>query len=72
MTQALPGVRRSEIVSEPISFHLLISLLSPWVECNFPIPPGIYEDVCIIVQESLLLASMSHQTHLIGLGGPAS
>jgi hypothetical protein len=23
------------------------------VECNFPIPPGIYEDVCAIVQKKL-------------------
>jgi hypothetical protein len=39
------------------------------VECNFHIPPGIYEDVCTIVQKSSLLASMSCRTHLIGLGG---
>jgi hypothetical protein len=26
---------------------------TPWVERNFPIPPGIYEDVCAIVQKKL-------------------
>jgi hypothetical protein len=26
---------------------------TPWVEHNFPIPPGIYEDVCAIVQKKL-------------------
>jgi hypothetical protein len=26
---------------------------APWVERNFPIPPGIYEDVCAIVQKRL-------------------
>jgi hypothetical protein len=40
-----------------------------WVEHNFPIPPGIYEDICAIIQKSLRLASMSRQTHLIGLTG---
>jgi hypothetical protein len=24
------------------------------VECNFPIPPGIYEDICAIVQKKLV------------------
>jgi hypothetical protein len=26
---------------------------TPWVERNFPIPPGIYEDICAIVQKKL-------------------
>jgi hypothetical protein len=26
---------------------------TPWVEQNFPIPPGIYEEVCAIVQKKI-------------------
>jgi hypothetical protein len=54
----------------PVNFPVVPH--TPWVERNFPIPPGIYEDVCAIVQKSLLLASMSRRTHLIDLGGFAS
>jgi hypothetical protein len=35
----------------PVNFPVVPH--TPWVECNFPIPPGIYEDVCAIVQKKL-------------------
>jgi hypothetical protein len=31
----------------PVDFPIVPH--TPWVECNFPISPGIYEDVCAIV-----------------------
>jgi hypothetical protein len=51
----------------PVDFPVVPHTL--WVERNFPIPPGIYEDICATVQKSLQLASISRRTHLIGLGG---
>jgi hypothetical protein len=54
----------------PVNFPVIP--YTPWVERNFPIPPGIYEDICAIAQKDLLLASMSCRTHLIDLGGFAS
>jgi hypothetical protein len=36
----------------PVNFPVII-LHTLWVERNFPIPPGIYEDVCAIVQKKL-------------------
>jgi hypothetical protein len=35
----------------PVDFPVIPH--TPWVERNFPIPPGIYEDVCAIVQKKL-------------------
>jgi hypothetical protein len=35
----------------PVDFPIIAHTL--WVECNFPIPPGIYEDVCTIVHKKL-------------------
>jgi hypothetical protein len=35
----------------PVNFPVVPH--TPWVECNFPIPPGIYKDVCAIVQKKL-------------------
>jgi hypothetical protein len=35
----------------PVDFPVIPH--TPWVEHNFPIPPGIYEDVCAIVQKKL-------------------
>jgi hypothetical protein len=36
----------------PVNFPVVPH--TPWVERNFPIPPGIYEDVCAIVQKKLV------------------
>jgi hypothetical protein len=35
----------------PVNFPVIPH--TPWVEHNFPIPPGIYKDVCAIVQKKL-------------------
>jgi hypothetical protein len=35
----------------PVDFPVIPH--TPWVERNFPIPPGIYEDICAIVQKKL-------------------
>jgi hypothetical protein len=35
----------------PVDFPVIPH--TPWVEHNFPIPPGIYEDICAIVQKKL-------------------
>jgi hypothetical protein len=55
MTEALPGPKVKEAVFEPTSFHLSISVIphTPWVEWNFPIPPGIHAEVCAIVQKKM-------------------
>jgi hypothetical protein len=34
-------------INIPVISHM------PWVERNFPIPPGIYEEVCVIVQKKI-------------------
>jgi hypothetical protein len=35
----------------PVNFPVVPYTL--WMECNFPIPPGIYEDVCAILHKKL-------------------
>jgi hypothetical protein len=35
----------------PVNFPVIPC--TPWVEHNFPLAPGIYEDVCAIVQKKL-------------------
>jgi hypothetical protein len=75
MTQASPGVRKSKVASELISFHLSISLLSSilhgWSITSL-FPQGYMKTYMPLFRKSLLLASMSRQTHLIDLGGFAS
>jgi hypothetical protein len=69
------GVRKSEVASGLISFPLLISLLSPtphgWSITSLFLQ--VYTKTYVLLfRKSSLLASMSHRTHLIGLGGFAS
>jgi hypothetical protein len=72
MTQALPEVRKSEVAFGLISFPLFISLSSPtphgW-SVTFLSLQAYMKSYVLLFRKSLWLASMSHRTHLIGLGG---
>jgi hypothetical protein len=75
MTQASPGVRKSEVASGLIYFPLSISLLSPILHgwsITFLFLQVYMKMYVLLFRKSLLLASMSCQTHLIDLGGFAS
>jgi hypothetical protein len=54
----------------PVNFPVISH--TPWVEHNFPIPQVYMKTYVLLFRKSLLLASMSHRTHLIGPGGFAS
>jgi hypothetical protein len=58
----------------PVDFPVIPH--TPWVECNFPIPPGLYEDICAIVQKKLTtckgnLTNLRRELHLsLAKGNP--
>ena len=54
----------------PIEFPVIPH--TPWVECNIPIPPGIYPDVCDMLKKKLEAGVYEPSIHHIALDGFAS